>query len=174
MQLRLGVSAQDVAKVDVKQFSSLGHEEVVQVSVPDPQQVGDDAIAGAALDVVTHDFGGDAEGPRLAGCRGPEKVLDGPLGSKDLGDGSPIDELDESVAGGGGEDGVRGQLQVEVLLLQYPVEQGDDLQDQLVLPQVVAVLEYRLVPLTIVSPARKATLKIKKGIPICEWKVLEG
>ena len=41
----LGVTTQDVAKVDVDQVTRLGQEEVVKVTVTDSEKIGDDRVA---------------------------------------------------------------------------------------------------------------------------------
>ena len=54
MKLRLWVPSEDVPEVDVEELAGLCDQEVVQVAVADAQEVGDDAVAGARLDVVAH------------------------------------------------------------------------------------------------------------------------
>ena len=145
----LGVPAQDIPKIYVEQPARLGDHQVVQVSVADAQDEGDDAVAGAALDVRVHHFrldltfvGGSGSGSGFVRIVFAEKVLDRALVGQDVGDGEGVvDELHEAVFGRRGQHPVRGQLEVEILLLKNPVHQGYYLQDELILSQVIAVFE---------------------------------
>ena len=95
---RFGISSQNVPEVDVKQFSGTRQQQIVEVTVADAKQVGDDAVTGAALDVGIHDFGIDAVRSGFARVVLAEEALDGALLSQDLCDGRSLDELNETVA----------------------------------------------------------------------------
>lgn len=51
------------------------------------------------------------------------------------------DELDHAVEGAGRQDAIGHELEVEILLAQEAIHEGEELDDELVLAQVVAILE---------------------------------
>mmetsp|Transcript_61555 Transcript_61555/g.176556 ORF Transcript_61555/g.176556 Transcript_61555/m.176556 type:complete len:222 (-) Transcript_61555:1307-1972(-) len=154
---RLRVLAKDVPEVDVKQAPVLGDHEVVQMPVSDPQDVGDDTIPCTAPDEVLQHVGFDAvvvvRAP-VAFClplgvvrmMGPEELLDIVVVIlQDSGQvGGILDELDEPVGRREGHHLIRRELQVHTVPLQYGVHEDDKLQDELVLPEVVALLHHDL------------------------------
>lgn len=83
---RLGVAAKDVAKVDVEEVAIVCKEKVIEVAVPNPQEVGDDAVAGTGADVSLHHFRGDAVRAGLTRCNVAEEVEDPPINTQHLGE----------------------------------------------------------------------------------------
>lgn len=96
---RLGVPAKDVAKVDVEKVAVMCEEKVIEVAVPNPQEVGNDAVAGARTDVGIHHFRGDAVWAGLAGCNVAEEVEDPPVDTQHLREGSGVGGIREEKKG---------------------------------------------------------------------------
>jgi len=71
----------------------------------------------------------------------PEEIVNIALPSKDLRHRAGVNILQESMFGASGQHLVRSQLQIQVLPSQQLVHQGDHLQDELILTQVIAMLE---------------------------------
>ena len=86
------------------------------MSVADAEDVGDDTVSCTAADVGVHGFFADAKRRRGVGVVCPEVGEDGAtVFSADGGEGGRGDELDGARGGGGGEDAIGCELEVEVL-----------------------------------------------------------
>ena len=70
----LGITAEDVAKVDVEHVPISGHHQVVEVAVTDSHQVCDHAVPRAALDIRIHCVLVDLQGTPGEAVRGKEEV----------------------------------------------------------------------------------------------------
>ena len=57
---RFWVPAKDVPEVDMEEVSIACEKQVVEMTVPDPQQVGDDTVASTRTDVSVHHLWGNA------------------------------------------------------------------------------------------------------------------
>mmetsp|Transcript_19367 Transcript_19367/g.74374 ORF Transcript_19367/g.74374 Transcript_19367/m.74374 type:complete len:569 (+) Transcript_19367:268-1974(+) len=138
----LGVVAENESEVDVEEVALGRDEEVVQVAVADTQDVGDHAVASAALDESVEDLGVDVV-VAVPGRVVAEVLLDVAVvllqHRRDGGGGR--DALHHAVLEAGRQHAVGRQLEVEVLALQQLVHQRDQLHHQLVLPHVVSTLE---------------------------------
>lgn len=128
------VAAEDEAKVSVEEVSVGGEEEVVEVAVADAEEVGHDAVAGAGADVCVHYFGLDAKlGGFVGGCGfkvAKDAVVE--LG-RDVAEAHGGNELHYAGEGGGGEDPVGHEFEVEVFFLEKLVHENKHLDDELVL-----------------------------------------
>ena len=64
----LGILSKSIAEVNMEQSSIILDEEILQVSVADSQEKGDDWVGGETLHVVIKDLSADSEEPLLLGC----------------------------------------------------------------------------------------------------------
>ena len=69
------ISSKNVSEINVKQTTTFGQHQIVQVTISNPKKVRDHAIAGAALDVGVHDLRLDTMWSRFAWIMFTEKVL---------------------------------------------------------------------------------------------------
>lgn len=109
--------------------------------IADAEQIGDHAIAGTAADVCVHDVGRYAVRATLARMILAEEVVDTALCGEHLGHRHRVNVLHDTVLRAGGQTTVRRQFEVQVLAPQQFVHQRYHLQNELILPQIVAVLE---------------------------------
>mmetsp|Transcript_15936 Transcript_15936/g.64259 ORF Transcript_15936/g.64259 Transcript_15936/m.64259 type:complete len:534 (-) Transcript_15936:632-2233(-) len=142
-RVRLGVLAEDEAKVDVEEAAVGAHHDVVEVPVADAEEVRDDAIPRARPRKVVARAARDAVGRRGVGVVLAEKVDDraAVVGEDRRDRVRGLDELDETRRGARRERAEARQLEIEVDALEQEVHEQDELEHELVLAQVVAVLD---------------------------------
>ena len=83
--------------------------------VPDPEEVGDDAVTRATLHVGVHALSLDTVRPAFMRVILAEKVENTSFAAQNFCDRESVDELHHPVPGGGGEDPVGRQAEIEIL-----------------------------------------------------------
>lgn len=118
----LGIAAEYEAEINVKQFAIGGQKQIVEMTISHAcsrlqlsisyvhllrtalahtQQIGDDTVAGATLDISVHYFGRNAVQGALAWMVSPEEVQYVALAGEHLGHRARIDILQKAVLGAG-------------------------------------------------------------------------
>src|ERR1700733_5557821 len=110
--------------------------------VANAKDICDDTVPSAGADVSVHGFFTHAQWASLIWIVGTEVGEDGPavfLTYSREGDGG--NKLDSASKGRGGEDTVGCEFKVKIFFQEQIIHEGDDLDDELVLAQVVAGFE---------------------------------
>lgn len=138
---RLRIFSEDEAEIDVQQSAVLRDKQILQVSIADAEKVRDDTVAGAGLEELL------LLGAMKVLCVG--FVLDAAhqvrvdrlflhvLESFDVGD-----EFDESLHRACGENAIRSEVELKSVLTEEKIGELDDLDDELILADIIAVLEH--------------------------------
>eukprot|EP00051_Salpingoeca_urceolata_P025049 m.444883 g.444883 ORF g.444883 m.444883 type:complete len:427 (-) comp20300_c6_seq2:1677-2957(-) len=147
----LWVSAENVPKVDVEQMAVLAQQQVVQVSVANPEQKSHHTVPSTALDIVVHHVLIDAIRCLFVRIELAKVVLNGSVVRQDASNGwGAGNKLHQSVIRTCGKYTVRCELEVEVFLFEQLVHECNDLDHELILAQVVSRFEND----TVLSPGR--------------------